>query len=406
MIRSKISVYGGLAAAAIVVGAGFWWLFAPPRVLPDRLVLEATGFSSLPGWAEDDQGGALSALRRSCEAFARLPDGARIDTLGIAGTAADWRPACRAAQVLESPDPARARQFFETWFVPYAATNNGKAEGLFTGYYEPELEGARQPGGVYTVPIYVRPDDLVTVDLGRFRESLKGRRIAGRVVDGALEPYPSREEIDAGALAGRGLELVWVNDPVDAFFLHIQGSGQVRLEGGGMVRVGYAASNGQPYFAIGRSLIERGILTRETVSMQAIRAWLKANPEEGRRLMAENRSFIFFRALEGDGPLGALGVALTPGRSLAVDRRFLPLGVPVWLAAQAPDPDPARPDIALRRLVVAQDTGGAIRGPVRGDVFWGSGRAAESVAGRMKHLGRYWLLLPRGVDPAKGVDTS
>ena len=206
--------------------------------------------------------------------------------------------------------------------------------------------------------------------------------------------------IDRGALNGRGLELLWVDDAVDRFFLEIQGSGQVRLPDGGMVRVGYADQNGRPYRAIGKDLIEIGAVPREQMSMQAIRAWLEANPAEAPAMMARNPSVVFFSELKNlaaaDGPLGAQGVPLTPGRSLAVDRKFLPLGAPVWLDTTAPAPGGERP---LRRLVIAQDTGGAIRGPVRGDLFWGAGPEAERLAGHMKSPGRLYLLLPRSLSP-------
>jgi membrane-bound lytic murein transglycosylase A len=279
-------------------------------------------------------------------------------------------------------------------------------EGLFTGYYEPELRGSRRRHGPYQTPLYREPGDLIQVDLGAFREDLEGRRIAGRIVGGRLEPYHDRRSIDRGALAGRDLELVWVDDPVDAFFLQVQGSGRIVLEDGTVLRVGYDAQNGHPYTAIGRELVERGEMPLEEVSLQSIRRWLEAHPEEAPDLMATNASYVFFRMLGGAGPLGSLGVPLTPGRSVAVDPRFLPLGAPVWLAgsmpalpdevASGPSTEPTEPigSLPLRRLLVAQDTGGAIRGPVRGDVFWGAGERAEAVAGRMKHPGRLWLLLP------------
>jgi membrane-bound lytic murein transglycosylase A len=235
----------------------------------------------------------------------------------------------------------------------------------------------------------------VTVDLGLFRDEWKGRRIAGRVADRALLPYPDRTEIRNGALRGRGLELAWVDDPIDAFFLEIQGSGRIELAEGGVLRVGYAAQNGQPYFAIGRDLVERGALKKEEVSLQSIRAWLLAHPREAPQVLGRNRSYVFFAELKGEGPLGAEGVPLTPGRSLAVDLQYLPLGVPVWLDGKAPAPTEKAPARPLRRLLVAQDTGGAITGPVRGDVFWGHDEAAAAIAGRMKHPGRIWLLLPR-----------
>jgi membrane-bound lytic murein transglycosylase A len=295
------------------------------------------------------------------------------------------------------PGRAAARAFFESEFRPFAATNPGEAAGLFTGYYEPTLYGSRRRHGRFTVPLFARPPELVTVDLGRFRPDWKGRRIAGRVVAGALEPYPDRAAIAAGALAGRRLEIVWVDDPVDAFFLEIQGSGRVELAEGGAIRLGFAAQNGHPYTPIGRELVARGALRKDEVSLQSIRRWLADHPHAAPEVMAKNASYVFFERGEGEGPVGTEGVVLTPGRSLAVDTAFLPLGLPLWLAGTVPSPAAAAPDRALRRLLVAQDTGGAIRGPVRGDVFWGHGEEAAAVAGRMKNPGRLWALLPKGL---------
>ncbi len=231
------------------------------------------------------------------------------------------------------------------------------------------------------------------VELGLFRPAWRGERIGGRVEAGQLKPYATRAEIERGALAKRDLELFWVDDPVDAFFLHIQGSGRIRLPDGAVARIGYDGQNGRPYVPIGRILAERGALARDDVSMQTIRAWLAAQPGEAAALMDENPSYVFFRELTGEGPVGAQGVVLTAGRSLAVDRTFLPLGVPLWLDLD----DPKEGNGKLRRLVVAQDTGGAIRGPVRGDLFWGFGPEAAERAGMMKDRGTYYLLLPRDV---------
>ncbi|HSK38605.1 MAG TPA: MltA domain-containing protein [Arenibaculum sp.] len=358
-----------------------------------RLTLEPASFADIEGWAEDDHLGAAQALARSCGKLSGLPSDR---PLGMAGTVGEWAAPCAALATLPGDDRNAARGFFETWFVPWAAGDNGEREGLFTGYYEPELRGSLEESARYRVPLHRRPADLVMVDLGEFRENLKGERIAGRVVDGRLRPFEDRARIEAGALYGKELELLWVDDPVDAFFLQIQGSGRVVLEDGRVVRVGYAGQNGHPYVAIGRDLVAMGEFTREEVSMQSIRAWLEAHPERAAELMNRNPSYVFFRELDGEGPIGAQGVPLTPGRSLAVDRSFVPYGVPVWLDAE----DPLEPGRRVRRLMVAQDTGGAIRGPVRGDVFWGYGAEAELRAGKMKSRGRYFLLLPRSVAPA------
>lgn len=357
---------------------------------PQKLILQPAAFSALPGWTAETHADALPALAKSCDRLKSMPDERSLGTAELTGSVAEWRALCAAAA--ETPtDHAAARRYFETWFKPYLATDNGNPEGLFTGYYEAELRGAWTRKGRYQVPVYRPPDDLITVDLGLFREDWKGQRLTGRQVDGGLVPYPTRSEIDAGALAGKGSELLWVDDAVDAFFLHVQGSGRVVMENGQVVRLGFAGRNGHSYVAIGRELINRGVVPRERMSMQAIRAWLKANPGEAAEVMALNPSFIFFRVIDGEGPIGAEGVPLTPGRSLAVDRTFVPLGLPIWLDTT----DPLNPEQPLRRLVVSQDTGSAIKGPVRGDLFWGFGETAAAKAGAMKQRGRYFLLLPR-----------
>lgn len=361
---------------------------APPPAPDGVALLNRVVFADLPGWSEDSQAEALAALDRSCARLLALPADRPLGPPAF-GTAADWHGACRDRPPRDVPDHV-ARAYVERHFTPVAITDGTRAEGLFTGYYEPLLRGSRKPGGAFRTPLLARPDDLVAVDLGRFRETWRGERIAGRVVDGALQPYETRAQIEAGALASRAVPLVYVDDPVDAFFLHIQGSGRVRLAEGGEMRVGYAAQNGQPYVPVGRVLVDRGALSREAVSMQSIRAWMAANADGAAALMATNPSYVFFREVSGDGPLGSEGVALTAARSLAVDRGHIALGTPVWLDAADPL-DPAR---RVRRLMVAQDTGGAIRGVVRGDVFWGTGTEAGERAGRMRSSGRFWLLLP------------
>jgi membrane-bound lytic murein transglycosylase A len=325
-------------------------------------------FDQLNGWRDDKVSLAVPALLRSCAAFLKKPDNAPLNARpkdADFGTVGEWREACGLAAALPEGDDNAARRFFEREFAPLLAGNNGNADGLFTGYFEITLNGSRQRTGPYQTPLYKQP-----ADPGRY----------------------TRAEIEAGAFAGKGLELLWVDDPVDAFFLEIQGSGRVRLREGGITRVGYDGSNGKPYIAVGRLLIERGELPREKVTMAAIRGWMKVHPKEGAALRRENPSYVFFREIVGPGPLGAQRVVLSPGRSLAVDRAFLPLGIPLWLEAQERF-SPAM----IRRLVVAQDTGGAIKGPVRGDLFWGHGDAAATGAGAMNARGRYDLLLPKPV---------
>jgi membrane-bound lytic murein transglycosylase A len=380
-MRRQVRLLAALAGLALQACAPSPPPMGGPRFTP-------ASFADLPGWAEDRQAEALAALDRSCARILALPAERSLGPQAF-GTASDWHEPCRTRPPPGASDTA-ARAFVERHFTPVAITDGVIAEGLFTGYYEPLLRGSRVPTGPYRTPLLARPDDLVAVDLSRFRESWRGERIAGRVVDGALQPYETRAQIEAGALAGRAAPLVYVDDPVDAFFLHIQGSGRVRLADGGEVRIGFAAQNGQPYVPVGRVLVDRGALSREAVSMQSIRAWMAANPEGAAELMATNPSYVFFREISGDGPIGSEGVALTAGRSLAVDRAHIALGTPVWLDAT----DPLEASRRVRRLMVAQDTGGAIRGVVRGDVFWGTGTEAGERAGRMRSPGRLWLLLP------------
>jgi len=375
-----------LALSGLVVA-----LYLLPVVAP-AVRYRLVDFDDLEGWRQGDQAGALAAFRRSCGRLVRAGS-------GLAGRGRDWRIPATDWQAVcgraGATDDAGARRFFEDNFSPVALRSPGN-RGLFTGYYEPEIEGALSPSADYATPVLRRPDDLVSVDLGRFRGDLAGRRIAGRVVGGRLVPYPDRRAIVSGGLAANGLVIAWIKNPVDAFFLHIQGSGRIRLTDGTTMRIGYAGQNGHPYTAIGRLLVERGALRPDALSMAGIRRWLAGHPGKAAGLMAENASYIFFRRLDGAGPVGSFGAVLTAGRSLAVDPRFVPPGAPLWLVTR-PRPDgPSDNPAALRRLVVAQDTGGAIRGPLRGDLFWGGGPPAARMAGSMVHLGRYAILLPRG----------
>lgn len=359
------------------------------------LRLDATRFEKLPGWKGDDQSEVLGAFLGSCEKLQNLPPESSLGSKSVQGRVSDWLSICADAALIRPGNRTEARYFFESRFTPYLARNIAKSSGLFTGYYEPELRGAWQQSPVYRYPIYARPKDLVSVDLGKFSPEWKGRHLAGRVAGDKVVPFATRAEIAKGALKGRQLELLWVDNAIDAFFLHIQGSGRVVLPDGSMVRIGYAGRNGHRYTPVGRELVAKGAIPKDKVSLQSIRAWLDANPLAGTSMMERNKSFIFFRVVKGDGPVGAQGVLLTPGRSLAVDRTFVPLGTPVWLNTTAP----GKSDKPLRRLVVAQDTGSAIKGPVRGDLFFGFGPAAGIGAGQMKEKGSYYLLLPKKAAP-------
>lgn len=343
---------------------------ATPRIggAPDHsLALVATDFDSLPGWERDNLAEALPALQNSCLAFAKWPDDKAVGKL--AGAAADWRPACSAAMQLQAGDNTGMAVFLKTYFQPYRALDRTTDQGLFTSYYETELDAARVRGGAYTVPLYKAPNPPVGF---------------------------TRAEIDNGALAGKGLELLWLKDPVDAWMLHIQGSSLIKLPDGKLTRIGYAGNNGHDFVPVARLMIQEGLIPKGQASMQSVRAWMQAHPAEARSWMQKNPRYIFFRELDTTagmptGPAGALGVTLTPTRSMAVDPAFMPLGVPVWLDTHAPDGSP------LQRLMVAQDVGSAIKGPIRGDLFWGTGETALEFAGRMKNSGRYYVLLPKTV---------
>ncbi|TFW32011.1 murein transglycosylase A [Massilia horti] len=349
---------------------------APPP--PPAPLMTPTSFGALPGWEQDDLRQAWPAFAASCRALT---------------TKDDWKAACAAARLVDVRDGNAIRQYFESWFVPnLIRAEDGSEQGLITGYYEPMLYGSRKRGGAYQTPLYKVPDDLLTIDLASVYPNLKGMRLRGRLVGKSVVPYSTRAEIERANLPGK--ELLWVNDPVEAFFLEVQGSGRVRLDDSGeTVRIAYADQNGHPYKAIGRWLVEQGELTVEQATAQGIKAWIAAHPERRQELFNVNPSYIFFREERlpdpGVGPKGALGVPLTPARSVAIDPKYLPLGAPLFLATTE-----AGSEVPMRRLVMAQDTGGAIRGAVRADFFFGFGGSAPDNAGRMKQQGTIWVLMP------------
>ncbi len=355
------------------------------------LTLSPASYRDLPGWAADDMAGFREAFSRSCQRILKRSPESAMGALPQSGNAGDWHGPCREFLSLSSSSAETVRKFFEVRFTPYSVRAGGEPKGLFTGYYEASLHGSRVKSGPYRIPLHERPGDLVMVNLGEFRDELKGQRIAGRVLEGNLKPYETREEIVNGVWPHNDKVLVWVDDPVDAFFVQVQGSGLVELSDGREMRIGYAGQNGHIYYAIGRELIARGELGKDEVSLQSIRRWLETHPQQADEIMNTNRSYVFFRELTEEGPIGGEGIALTSGRSLAVDRSLLSYGLPLWVDIEPPLEGEGR----LQRLMVAQDTGGAITGPVRGDVFWGHGERAEHLAGHMKSEGRYWVLLPR-----------
>lgn len=349
--------------------------------------LEPVPFAKLSGWRADDHGAALQSFRRSCAEILR--DGAAFARpVAFGGRREHWVEACEAAS--HSVEP---REFFETSFRAFRVIDQKRPEGLFTGYYEPEVEGSRKADAIFKVPVYAKPPDLVAFDQAQQKTGLS----YGRIVNGKPKAYFTRKEIERGALTNKGLEILWLKDWADAFFVHIQGSGRVRLPDGAVARLAFAAKSGRPYTAIGGILVERGIFTREEMSMQALRRWMAKEPEAARELMWQNESFIFFREVELENPqLGALGaqsVQLTPLRSIAIDRSLWMFGTPVWLDTKSPSGKGAALE-DFRKLLIAQDTGSAIKGAARGDVFWGFGDEAAGPAGHMKSAGSMTVLLP------------
>lgn len=426
-----------LVAAVAAAFLAAWWTFRTWQAEqsaeidaasfePPEIAFATVRFQDVPGWTSDNQAAAIPALALSCARMEKDVASAAanpLEALGVdhapetlSGKIGDWLPACAAAKaftVRNWPDSGTAaqaaRRFLEEYFRPVRITavrrprKDGPRRhappeksrvGKFTGYYEPTYEAATAQGGRFTAPALARPADLVTVDLGAFREDLAGKRIAGRVAAGALVPYPDRKAIEGGALGAGARPLAWL-DPDDLFFLQIQGSGRLAFAGGRIVRVGFDGQNGWPYVPIGRILVERGQATKDEMSMQTIRTWLAtASPGAAEELRHNNPSYVFFRTLDNLpdpelGPLGAEGVQLSPLRSLAVDRRYYAMGTPMWIALRAPDGS-----ASLRRLMIAQDTGGAITGPIRGDLFFGSGAVAGDEAGRLNASGELFILVP------------
>ena len=345
--------------------------------------LQPASWLDLPDWRREPLRPALGAFVRSCAVLEKQDS---------------WKAVCAGAQtLLPATTEAEIASFFELNFDPFQVINSDDSTaGMVTGYYEPLLRGSRLRSSSNRYPLYGVPQDLVVVDLASVYPDLKHKRLRGRVDGNRVVPYLARGDIDRDPAPLKGLEIAWVDDPVDVFFLHIQGSGQVELENGERIRIGYAEQNGHPFRSLGGLLIRRGEIPAERASMQGIKDWARRNPRKVQQFMNENPSYVFFRELPRDlpGPIGSLGVPLTAERSIAVDPRAIPLGVPVFLATTWPSTaDP------LNRLMVAQDTGGAIAGAVRADFFWGFGDPAGNQAGKMRQSGRMWVLLPKGYAP-------
>jgi membrane-bound lytic murein transglycosylase A len=371
-----------LLLAAIAATIAIYLLLRETKVEETGISFAPVSFADIEGWQEDDQAAAFQALLRSCGKIKR--DSAYVE-------------ACAAAKELAARGEVSreaARSFFEANYTPHRVVGAPKP-GLVTGYYEPEIDGARVKSDKFPVAAYGRPDDLVSVkpDEMRARDSAAGVLTAMRKTDDGLVPYYTREEIDEGALAGRDLELVYL-DPVELFFMQVQGSGRVRLPDGSHLRLGYSTKNGHPYTSIGKKLVELSEGKPKSMTMQGIKEWLRADKERGNKMMWENKSYVFFRLLDGkegeDGPIGAQGVSLTPGRSLAVDPSYHALGLPVFVEA----PEIKGDGTPFRQLMIAQDVGSAIKGVERGDIYWGSGDEAGAIAGKTLAPAQFFVLLP------------
>ncbi len=340
---------------------------------------DPVSWSSLQNWESDNHSDVWHGFLKSCRKLEQP----------------QWQTVCLLANNSGDLSDTEAREFFESHFeVRPVLAEGGVEEGLITGYYEPLLQGSWEKSEEYRYPLYGVPEDLLVVDLGDVYPQLKDMRLRGKLIGNKVVPYYDRAQLDDNLDLLQGNEILWVNNLVDVFFLHVQGSGQIQLDDGSRVAVGYAQQNGHPYQSIGRVLIEMGELAQEEVTLFTIRDWLKANPNQLNDVLAKNPSYIFFelRDADADGPVGSLNVTLTPRRSIAVDRNVIPLGAPVWLQTTLPDEQQS----PLNQLMLAQDTGGAIKGHVRADVFWGQGDEAEQMAGLMKQQGRLYVLLPKG----------
>lgn len=339
-------------------------------------------WSALPDWEKDDLQPAWQAFLNSC---------------AVLNKQSLWQETCSMAVLLQKPTNTTLKNFFETYFIPFQVINiDNSEEGLVTGYYEPLLKGSLKPSKRYRYPIYTAPAELLTIDLGTTYPELKDLRLRGRLDGRKVVPYYTRAEIMNKPAILNGNEFLWVEDEVELFFLHIQGSGRIIFDSGEVMKIGYADQNGHPYNSIGKVLVQRGELALEGASMQGIKQWGQKNPHKLTELLQKNPRYVFFRQLPADlsGPIGALGVPLTAGRSIAIDPLSMPQGAPVFLATTWPNSN--KP---LNRLMVAQDVGSAIKGGIRADFFWGFGQEASNQAGKMKQSGKMWILMPRSYTP-------
>jgi membrane-bound lytic murein transglycosylase A len=391
--RIRAGLIGSVALlAAVAVGVASAEGRNPMKIRDAQY--EPATWDAIDGWADDDHDAAFEAFLKSCKAIVRNEPSARKAQPMYAAL----YDVCLTAVKAKPHKPGKAREFFEQNFRPVRISPLGNPDGFLTGYYEPIIEGTRKQEDGYDYPLYRKPPNLLPG--GRMqitRIVAKGKKKAHRR---KLVPFYERASIDDGALAGRDLEICWVKNPIDAFFAHIQGSVRVVLNDGKLLRLNYQAANGHPYYAVGRDLIARKIIPKDEMSMDRIREWMERNPEEGRELRRKNKSYVFFRETDladDEEPFGGEGVSLTPGRSIAVDKNLHVYGTPFFISAMLPI-ESEKPETPFRRLMIAQDTGGAIIGPARADIYFGAGDEAESIAGRLRHNGRFVMLVPRTLD--------
>lgn len=337
----------------------------------NHMNLNKVSFDDLPGWGDVDVKKSLEAFQVSCKTFLKQQPGNRVGSHHINMRAKDWHPACIASLAVDPESETEIKAFFEKWFRPIEFAEGKPVRGLFTGYYMPQLNGSLTKTDKYNIPIYGLPKNL---KWGHY----------------------TREQIDNGVLNKKAPVIAWIDSPVERLFLEIEGAGVIKLTDGKLLYVGYAGENGAPYTSIGSILIKQGVMNKDNASKQAIKNYLESHPKSMNRLMHKNKSFVFFEDLKQPAALGAQGMTLTPGYSMAIDRKWIPLGAPLWLTATRPDKRTDN-EVKFKRLMIAQDTGGAIRGAIRGDVYWGSGKKATFLGEHMKTIGRYWLLLPKHI---------
>lgn len=391
MKKSYVIILTSIVISGIVLG----YLLFKPR--PVKMTLKSVSFAELPGWAHVDMHNSLLTFQTSCRTFLRQSPTKSVGSESVNLIAKDWHAVCnKALSFKNNVSNDDIRHFFETSFTPMEYVDKNSVRGLFTGYYMPLLRGSRHKTEEFQVPIYGIPRNLITVDLSLFDSKLKNRRIVGRLKGQRLIPFYTREEINSGVIKEDAPVIAWINDWVDRSFLEIQGSGVIELDNHQQLVINYAAENGAPYTSIAKVLIDLGVMSKDNASMQRIRKYLVTHFEALHDILNKNKSFVFFEVVAQNKAMGSQGVPLTPGYSLAVDRKWVPLGAPIWLSTQKPQHH-SKVQVKFERLMIAQDTGGAIKGPVRGDVYWGAGEKATSIAGRMKNPGFYWILLPKDV---------